>query len=180
MSKIFGISDTHFCHKNSLNWRTEFKSIDEMDSLMIKNWNKTVSPEDTVYHLGDEFLGNSLKAKEILKSLNGYKILIRGNHSTKSDAWYKNAGFSEIHKMVYLISPTRPGKIRYIFTHYPIPYAEIEALESMGNYKIISVHGHVHNSTDRTFTGDDIWEHPESYLNLCVEKTNYTPVELSL
>lgn len=179
MSRVYWISDTHFNHQTSLGWRKQFKSVEEMNAVMVDNWNRTVKPEDTVYHLGDEFLGDSAKAQQILKSLNGYKILVKGNHSTKSDHWYHEAGFAEIYNMLYLISPTRP-KIRYLITHVPVPYLSLEAMNSMGDYHFISIHGHVHDSADRKFTGDDIWKHPDSYINVCVGKTNYTPIELPL
>lgn len=178
--RYFFISDMHFHHKLALDWRTEFSSLDQMNNTMVENWNKIVSPQDVVYNLGDEHLGNAQDSQKLLRSLNGYKILIRGNHSNKSDNWYKNAGFSEIHNKIYLISPSRPATKAYILTHYPIPYRELEALEHTLQKKILNIHGHIHNSTDHTFTGEDVWEHPEFYLNVCVEKINYTPLELGL
>lgn len=183
MSKIFWVSDTHFFHKNALGWRTQFKTVEEMNKFIVKNWEQAVSPDDTVYHLGDEFLGNAKEAQKLLKSLPGYKILIRGNHSTKSDNWYHEAGFAEIHNSLVLTSPSRPSTIRYFINHEPVPYQALRAMDSMkdgGEYNFICIHGHLHDSTDMAFTGEDVWAHPEKYVNVCVEKTNYTPIELFL
>jgi len=71
-------ADTHFGHKNIIKYcNRPFCSVDEMNEVMIENWNRTVSSKDTVYHLGDfGFKGVDL----ILPRLNGQIHLIHGNH----------------------------------------------------------------------------------------------------
>lgn len=77
--KYFIIADTHFGHKNIIKYcNRPFKTIEEMDETLIKNWNEVVSKEDTVLHLGDVFLCGKEKAKQIMSRLNGKKILIKG------------------------------------------------------------------------------------------------------
>lgn len=182
MSKIFVVSDLHIYHQASLRFegRERFSSVEEMNQTMVDNWNKTVQPEDTVYNLGDEFLGNASSAQKILASLNGNKFLIRGNHSTKSDNWYHEAGFLAIFDKLVLRSPTRPHELTHILMHIPLPYWEIQSLERYYGTTIHNWHGHVHASKDRSFTGDDIWEHPEYYTNCSVEVINFTPLEIEL
>lgn len=51
-----------------------------MDEKIIKNWNDMVGDTDVVFHLGDLALGDSTRWDGILKRLNGYKILVVGNH----------------------------------------------------------------------------------------------------
>lgn len=51
-----------------------------MDEAIVRNWNRVVGDTDVVYHLGDVAMGDSSRWDEILKSLNGYKILVVGNH----------------------------------------------------------------------------------------------------
>ena len=64
-SKTFVWSDTHFGHKSE-NWdvplwkKRGFNSIEEHDEGLISNWNKTVSNEDDVFHLGDIMFGARL------------------------------------------------------------------------------------------------------------------------
>lgn len=77
----WAISDTHFGHDNVIIYdKRPFKTGEEMDEAMIKNWNSVVKPNDIIYHLGDfAFLHESMICK-ILDRLNGNKILITGNH----------------------------------------------------------------------------------------------------
>lgn len=80
MARFF-TSDTHFGHKNIIKYSERpFSDFETMDSAIIKNWNRVVGDTDVVYHLGDVALGLSDRWDWILNSLNGYKILVVGNH----------------------------------------------------------------------------------------------------
>lgn len=77
----FFTSDTHFGHANIIKYcERPFSDYEAMDSALIKNWNRTVGETDVVYHLGDLALGPSDRWDGILKSLNGYKVFVVGNH----------------------------------------------------------------------------------------------------
>lgn len=80
MTRYF-TSDTHFCHANIIKYSNRpFADFEEMDWKIVDNWNNTVGPTDVVYHLGDTALGDSSRWDNIFKSLNGYKVLVVGNH----------------------------------------------------------------------------------------------------
>ena len=49
---IFYTADLHFLYEPLLSSRP-FVTVEEMDETLIRNWNETVSPEDTVYLVGD-------------------------------------------------------------------------------------------------------------------------------
>ena len=81
---VYFISDLHFGHKNILTYDNRpFKTIEEHDNALVKNWNNTISNDDEVYILGDISWHNVTKTIEIVKSLNGVKHLIVGNHDKK-------------------------------------------------------------------------------------------------
>ena len=76
----FFTSDLHINHSRILQYCSRpFSSVEEMNAKMIERWNETVGIDDTVYVVGDMFLGKPEDAKPIISGLNGYKILILGN-----------------------------------------------------------------------------------------------------
>ena len=50
---IYFISDTHFNSHSILKTRKCFKSLDDMHTVLINNWNNNISNDDEVYILGD-------------------------------------------------------------------------------------------------------------------------------
>ena len=84
MGKNFYISDTHFGHQNIIKLDNRpFKDCDQMENVLVMNWNNNVTSEDTVYILGDFCWLDGQEWDRILNRLNGHKILIKGNHDVK-------------------------------------------------------------------------------------------------
>lgn len=53
---IYYIADMHFGHQNVLRFDNRpFADANQMEEALIHNWNERVTPEDTVYVLGDAF-----------------------------------------------------------------------------------------------------------------------------
>lgn len=77
----FFSSDLHIGHAriNELAQRP-FSSVEEMDQAIVDRWNAVVSTRDTVYVLGDVALGKIELSLARVSQLNGYKILVPGNH----------------------------------------------------------------------------------------------------
>lgn len=165
MANVFLISDTHFGHEGSIRWVKadgitrvrEFANISEMDQLMIDNWNKKVKPEDKVYHLGDVAMNR--RHLSTMYALNGRKVLIKGNHDIfKLEDYLPH--FYDI-RAYHVLD-------KFILSHVPIHP------EQIGRFKG-NVHGHLHDKLVL-----DKWGNPDvTYKSMCVEHTNYTPVELS-
>jgi calcineurin-like phosphoesterase family protein len=89
MSSFF-TSDTHWGHTNILKYANRgvdkggpFRSIEEHDEALIRNWNAVVQPTDDVFHLGDFAFMQVPETLRILRRLNGNKHLIWGNHDKK-------------------------------------------------------------------------------------------------
>ena len=71
------ISDTHFDHANIIDLCARpFVDVDEMNNILMDNWNDTVNKQDKVYFLGD--MGNP--KNYWLNQLNGEIVVIEGNH----------------------------------------------------------------------------------------------------
>jgi len=77
---IFFTSDHHFWHANVIKYCTRpFATVEEMNEMMVKYWNETVGPDDTVYCLGD--FSMAFRSVEVYtRRLNGTKYLVPGNH----------------------------------------------------------------------------------------------------
>lgn len=89
MINTFFIADTHFGHANILEYESEarpFKTVEEMNDVMIERWNSVVNNKDIVYHLGDFAFGKHNVC--IASRLNGKKRLVLGNHDNYSTADY--------------------------------------------------------------------------------------------
>ena len=149
--KTFIISDTHFGHNNIILFCDRpFKDTAEMTKQLIENWNSVVSKDDIVYHLGDVSMKTSKQdVKSIIEQLNGYKILIRGNHDNYD---YSKLGFDEYHNYSIFLN----GSI--ILSHYPI----------LGLNNFLNIHGHIHDKDMKS----------DNHFNASVEKINYTPIQL--
>lgn len=81
MKKIFFTSDNHWYHKNILKYSNRpFADVNEMQYVMRNKWNETVGQDDKVYMLGDVGFSDGDKLATYIKSLNGEKHLILGNH----------------------------------------------------------------------------------------------------
>jgi calcineurin-like phosphoesterase family protein len=75
---IFFTSDSHLGHKNIIKYSNRpFASVEEMDNIIIANYNSVVKEGDTVYDLGDFSFTNP---KKYLDQLNVLPIRIKGSH----------------------------------------------------------------------------------------------------
>ena len=115
-NKIWFTSDTHFCHKNILEYcQRPFANVEEMNNEIISRWNQVVRNDDIVFHLGDFCLGNPNKWHAILDRLKGKIYLILGNH----DAEYINESVMQrFEDISYQLLLNVNGQKIYL-NHYP-------------------------------------------------------------
>jgi calcineurin-like phosphoesterase family protein len=145
MGKIFLTSDTHFNHLNILKYEPEtrpFSSVEDMNEAIIANWNSVVSPEDTVYHLGDFFMGRYDAIEGILDRLNGTIKLIRGNHDTKARLDLYKARGIEVKELDYI---NYKGRF-FILCHFPNNSEEFIRMITHDNSEVVWCYGHVHSN----------------------------------
>jgi len=185
---LFLISDTHFYHKKIIEYCGRPENFNE---LIIDGWNKTVDPSDTTIHLGDFAIGRDYSFdtkresyKTLMNSLNGEKILIRGNHDRETNSFYKDIGFNDVFNYFTM----EIEDITFLFLHYPIEINEeymkdslkefIKSIKSDISFDAV-IHGHTHNRiVGEVLEGnvsklDDI-----IHINCSVENTDYKPVSM--
>jgi len=122
--------------------------------VMIARWNETVSATDRVVHLGD--VAMSKRGIEILGQLNGYKILVAGNHDTmwmpELMKYFKEVrGYWRINDLAISHMPLHPMALR----------------KFKGN-----IHGHMH--AFQVMTEEN--QVDNRYLCVSVEQTDYRPL----
>lgn len=166
---IYFSSDHHFGHNNIIKYcNRPFSSVDEMNKIMIDNWNSIVSSNDIVYYLGDFSLSYNV-LMEILPILNGEKHLIAGNHDkchpannnkTKSFQSYIDYGFSSVKLHDTIVIGNE------IVNMHHMPYYQNKD-DKYSKYKIINdnkwlLHGHIHNNyvshKKMINVGVDVWD----------------------
>lgn len=177
MHNTYFVSDTHLGHANVIKYSNRpFKDVEEMNETIISNWNSIVTPEDTVYHLGDVSFTNQEKTEKYLSRLNGTIYHLRGNHDRKlrttrfewsRDYFELNIEDKDAHRGSKLI----------ILCHYPM------ATWNKSHHGSLHLHGHCHGNLPKDFNiyrldvGVDCWNYsPVSYAQIKKEfQTNYNP-----
>jgi len=178
---IFFTADHHFDHQNVIRYcGRPFTGVNEMNEEMVRRWNSVVTPNDTVYHLGDfsmakrpvEFFG---------RQLNGEKHLIVGNHdrchprkknSTEIQVLYGNAGFSSFnveltmqiagHEVLLNHFPYLAGEPT---SGYKLKYQELRPKDK----GLWLLHGHVHEK----------WKVKGHMINVGVDAWDFYPIPIS-
>ena len=70
-SGVFFTSDTHWGHANIIRFCSRpFVSVEEMNDILIQNWNNVVPKDGIVFHLGDFAFGGSQLWNDVLSKLN--------------------------------------------------------------------------------------------------------------
>jgi len=160
MPAVFLVSDTHFGHAGVCRFLRDdgtklrpFDSPEEMDEHMVKVWNETVRPNDKVYHLGDVVINR--KSLNILRRLNGDKVLIKGNH--------------DIFKLEDYTPHFRDIRGYHVMNGMILSHIPVHA-DSKGRFKC-NIHGHLHANRVMLDNKIDPW-----YYCVCVEHTDFKPI----
>lgn len=157
--KVWVWSDLHFGHKNIIKYsKRPFTDTDAMETELLAAFNSIVGPDDISIWVGDIAFQADSRTNEQLALMNGYKILIIGNHDFNHKK-LRNLDFDETH-LVYSASDE---KVDLAFTHFPL-----------GNLdkSIINVHGHQH-------VGEEHWtDNSQQHINVNCEFHEFKPVSL--
>lgn len=158
MSKVMFISDLHWGHKNILNFRPQFDTVEEHDAFLLDSLLTDCNKRDTLYLLGDTTF--SEYAVDYVKQLCehiGYVHYILGNHD--SDNLKRVSIVKEVAKVATSIQGV--GSKRGLwYQHTPMAEWELRGKQC--------IHGHVHGNT----------RNDGRYINVSCENTRYRPVKL--
>lgn len=161
MPNTFFIADTHFNEEEIIRYEARpFANVCDMNEQLIARWNDTVSSEDVVFHLGD--IGSDVSGEHSLEHifarLHGHIVLVRGNHDTELDEFYRKLGIAEVNNHPIIVDGFWMLSHEPLYVSRQMPYA--------------NVFGHVHGSPMyRTVSC-------RSYC-VSVERTGYAPISFS-
>jgi len=172
VKKVWFTSDHHFNHKNIIYYAARpFIDINEMNKMLVHQWNLVVDDDDLVIHLGDVGFGDL----SILSKLKGSKALMLGNHDQRGKRRIaehfdyvckrKAMSFEEL-LGEFDMGSTFPFDI--ILSHYPDP--------ELSSGREFVIHGHVHSgpicrSVPRVGGGDSVF-----LYNVGVDLHGFLPV----
>lgn len=162
---IWYTADHHFNHHNIIEYTGRpFKTVAEMDRVLIEAWNSCVRPGDFVFHLGDFCFHKRDDPAEYLNKLNGTVCLICGNHDRKR-VW-RRMPFSCERMEAYI------GEFHCLLNHRPLyprgskdPFCDSQPGLDPANYDFV-ISGHIHQK--RLWSGNS--------LNVGVDMHDFKPL----
>jgi calcineurin-like phosphoesterase family protein len=154
--KIHFTSDTFFGRQLASAERG-FSSIEEMDDVLIENWNKKINPNDTVYHLGN-FAWDPISAESAIIHLNGKIFFIGGSY----DQHMSEISLIKNGRHYLLPSISFIPKSHIVLSHWPLldwPEKEKESI-------------HLHGGTIKSNIQDGY------RFNVSVDNWSFSPVDM--
>ena len=180
MTNLFFSSDHHFGHGGKsghdgiiLYCNRPFKSVGEMDEVMIQRWNKVVKEGDVVWHLGDFSLSSHPEpVARIMRRLNGeiHLLAYPWHHDGKwmrrmVRGWGDLPAFPDAPNLTLeppIVVLTGVAPVPITLCHYPFETWE------RSHYCSISLHGHSHGKAMKV----------ERRVDVGVDSWNFYPVSL--
>lgn len=163
---IYFTSDLHLNHTNIIKYSNRpFQDVQEMNEILVLNWNKLITSVDEVYVLGDIGMGNP---SNYIKRMNGTKYLVAGNHDKKN---LKNQEFTSLWNWVKDYYELKLDGQLIVMCHYP--FASWNGMHRNS----ICLHGHCHGSMEKSLpwitTGGKI-------MDVGVDVHGYCPISLNV
>ncbi len=167
---IYFTADLHLGHHNvSALAGRPFTSTEEMDEVLIDNWNKKVKGCDTVFILGDLIVGDT-DPERYLGRLKGKKILLLGNHD---HGWIESVDKNKyFNKIELMIEQSLFGKM-FTLCHYPLTEWRNSRKEFDCKKLGFLIHGHIHGRFKELYV--PLFTSPNA-LNAGVDINGYQPV----
>lgn len=173
-SRVFFTSDTHFNHKNIIEFcGRPFDSAWQMNETIIANWNSAVGADDIVFHLGDFCMGQWQEWVNIRNRLNGRIYLVLGNHDMRHLNVLQEQGtryFEAIAQQMFI----EIGKRKIYLNHFPM------LCYSGSDAGVWQLFGHVHTGgNNKGFDTPRLKMLMPSQYDVGVDNNGFTPVSFA-
>ena len=138
---IFVVSDLHLGHsKDFIYGARGFEKVEDMNSEIIRRWNRVVGEEDDVFVLGDLVMG-SLENVRLLEELNGRIHIVRGNHDVDS-RWNFYQELPNVVEVANSFYFSYDG-YKFYLSHYPTITTRADAEKPLKKC-LVNLCGHTH------------------------------------
>ena len=133
---IYFTSDLHLGHNGIISMQNRpFNTVDEMNRVLLTNYNAVVHQDDTVYILGDVCHHMPVDgANDIIRKMKGKKYLLTGNHDKKYDP--------ELFVEIKDFMTVSLNGVSFALMHYPM------LSWPKKNSGSVQLHGHIHARSD--------------------------------
>lgn len=154
-NQVWLISDTHFDHSNIIDYCARpFADVNEMNNVLVNNWNSTVKKQDKVYFLGDIRFGRGSRPKDYwLNEIKGEIVFIRGDHDDPK--WHNMKSYDKLDYKGH----------KFLLIHDP--------KDKHPEWNDWIIHGHKHNNDLENYPLIN-WE--RKTVNVCAELIKYRPI----
>lgn len=158
-ASVYLLSDLHLGHANIIRYCLRpFINVNEMDAVLVKNWNNTVSDADTVFYCGDITHGRGQDPDFWIGKLKGNIIYARGNHDDEIP----------LHSVPTFVTKELDYRgYRFLLVHNPKDVPR--------DYRGWVIHGHIHNNDLRNYP---FINGEKKTINVCAELINYAPLDI--
>lgn len=180
MSEIFYHSDWHFNHEFVAKDRG-YESAEAHDEELIDNINRHTSKRDTIWVLGDAFMGSVTEGLKQCARINATTHLILGNHDAAHPLHRGSHGkvrrFLEVFESVSLAEQHRIDGQKVMLSHFPYDGDHDDRDDRYSEWRLRDqglplIHGHLHGSRfiapRQVNVGVDHWPVP-AYRDLVME-----------
>lgn len=166
---IYFSSDLHLNHPKDFIYKPRgFENIYEMNDTIIKNFHKIITPEDDLYLLGDNFLGELESGLDLFRQLPGKIHLIWGNHDTDTRKEALTACGNVVEVIGYA-TILKYNKYHFYLSHFPTCTTNFDDYQKPLKQRILCLAGHTHSK--------EKFEPCRSY-NVAVDAHNCFPVSI--
>ncbi len=158
-SNVYVAADLYLGYSNIIRRNNRpFMNIEEMNSVLLRNWNDTICLNDIVYFLGDISYGESADIDYWLKRLSGNIVFIKG----------EDQDFSENIDFLLDYVTVDIGSKHFCLVHNPT-----DAPEDFDGW-IIHAHNYSHDLEKHPFV-----DRERKTINISLEATDYRPIEFA-
>jgi len=162
-SRTYLFGDPHFDHTNIIKYcNRPFKSVEEMNEVILRNWHRTIRSTDLVFFLGDMAFGRgSRKPRWWLSQLTGRIVYLKGSHDQGIRPAATGLNALKV-ALTQIVEFSNSKRVLLVHDTVNVPWTWLGWV----------IHGHNHNNRP-------LVDVHSQHVNVSADVLNYTPISFS-